>query len=232
MGCDVLPGGIPGLGAASVFRHIQRLEEQTQNDRVDCFLRGLAAEKRCQVSEHELNVLVDSWLFEPGSDISDNQDTGIANSQDTNDEEYVFQPPNSHVFDSYLTEFASPLPTVIRNVASAECHGHYGQSTHLFLASLGVTCQECNVFCCAWCFHAYTPSKHTSRSKWTCLECAALEIPRVETMEEMREAIIERGLRMPVDIRLDELHELYEEVVVRFKGVARLHPIYQVMNVL
>jgi len=210
LGCDVFPGGIPGVGAKTVADAIQK-QPENGDDEVTHLLTVLSNSSKCLASLDELNVLVDAWLYEPCTPLDENGD----DDYDTISHEYVFEPPQHYLFDAYLEDFAGSFYNIADGVDFLECHGHSGQSPHRFLKSFGIECKECKSLCCPWCCYDFKPSRYTPSSTLTCLKCYASEIPALETMNEMRQEIINAGLQVPEDVQLNELQDLYDAVISR-----------------
>jgi len=201
LGCDVLVGGIRGMGAAS----IQKLIVNNNLSTADALLEKLSALKDCDLSVAELGVLLDSWFYEPAAVTKDGKKV------------YMFSAPSQPV-DTFLAEFANPslgAKTAVEGVKVITCHGHAGQSPHMFLERLSLKCSQCRNAVCGFCCAGFSPSKRTQKNQtWSCLQCLCPDTPDESIpADEMKQTIIDRGLQVPSDINFADLQELYEAVI-------------------
>ena len=151
LGCDVLLGGIKGMGAAT----LQKLIVDNNLWTADALLQKLSAMKDCDLSLAELGVLLDSWFYEPSTVTEDGKKV------------YLFSEPSQPV-DSFLAEFANPslgAKSAVEGVKVITCHGHAGQSPHLFLEKLSLKCSQCSTAVCGFCCGEFTPSKRTQKNR-------------------------------------------------------------------
>jgi len=200
LGCDVLVGGISGLG-------LEKLNHIIKSAQAECgvlltadnLLEALSKWTGCDLSFQELKVLLDAWYFEPAA------------VTESGEFHYVFHAPAGPV-DEYCAAFAEKSEPGIQLI---ECHGHVGQHPHKYLRTLVVSCSDCESLCCGFCCVGYSPSKRINKyQKWTCLRCHASEIPADDvTTEKMREEILAAGLRVPQEATVAELQGLYEEAI-------------------
>jgi len=200
LGCDVLVGGISGLGLEKLNHIIKSAQPECGVLlTADNLLEALSKWTGCDLSFQELKVLLDAWYFEPAA------------VTESGEFHYVFHAPAGPV-DEYCAAFAEKSEPGIQLI---ECHGHVGQHPHKYLRTLAVSCSDCESLCCGFCCVGYSPSKRINKyQKWTCLRCHASEIPADNvTTEKMREVILATGLRVPQEATVAELQGLYEEAI-------------------
>jgi len=200
LGCDVLVGGISGLGPEKLDQIIKSAQDESGTPlSADNLLKILSKRTGCDLSFQELKVLLDAWYFEPAA------------VTESGDFQYVFEAPPGPV-DEYCGAFAEKSEPGFQLI---ECHGHVGQHPHKYLQSLAVSCSECDSLCCGFCCIGYSPLKCLNKyQKWTCLRCHASEIPADDvTTEKMREEILAAGLRVPQEATVAELQGLYQEAI-------------------
>jgi hypothetical protein len=140
LGCNILVGGITDLGPSKVNSIIKKAKEEamTQNNgtlTANKLLSTFANQKKCDLLEDELHVLLDAWYYEL---------TTVMPSRDEYEYEYIFDVP-LHTLDKYCADYSDQFDDGIDLIT---CHGHAGQQQHTYLKLLSLKCTECEQLCC------------------------------------------------------------------------------------
>ena len=92
IGCDTLPGGIPGLGA----KRLHVLIDQRKPIDVNALIGIVIATKKGRVTEAELRVVTDALMYEPCNTIELSTEEEAAEGSNYQDSmQFMFPPPES-----------------------------------------------------------------------------------------------------------------------------------------
>ena len=142
LGCDALPGGVPGVGAASLSNLLTMCSNHVLIH--EKFAEILCEQRRAIVKDPQaLLCIAHSLLYE-----KTNSDYG-----------YMFGAPI--MIEQYNVAFAAPETQVIDGPLVRVCKGCNGVS-HLFLDAEGVSsCVECKSYLCRFVFGRMMPRMMT-----------------------------------------------------------------------
>lgn len=152
LGCDALTGGVPGLGASSLYNLLQKCQPHPMMH-VD-FAGKLCDQWKAVVKDPlALLCMVNSLLCEK------------TNSDDC----YMFEVPQ--VLEKYNAAFAAPEMEIIDGPNLIECKGCNGVG-HSFLEAEGVSlCCECDSSLCRFCVWVDDTKESGSCPSTYCLDC-------------------------------------------------------------
>lgn len=192
LGCDALPGGVPGVGASSLRNLLDKCNWNNPSGVHVDFAVKLANQKRALVKDPQaLLCIANSLIFE-----KTNSETG-----------YMYEIPRS--LESYNKEFSAPETDIFPGPHTVVCKGCDGQE-HIFLEAEGVsTCMTCKASLCRFC--TWIDSTDES-SELLCLSCKQYSLAvnsNQKSEREMREYLKDNAVNVPVTASYAEVLELY-----------------------
>ena len=132
LGCNVLPGGVPGVGASSLLNLLKMCQNHPMIH--VRFAEQLCKQRKAIIKDPQaLLCIAHSLLYEKR-----NSDVG-----------YMYNVPI--MIEQYNEVFAAPVIQIIDSPIVRECKGCNGVA-HLFLDAKGVSsCAECKSSLCRFC---------------------------------------------------------------------------------
>ena len=162
LGCDVLPGGVPGVGASSLNNLLGTVDLEADGAPVDLATK-LSAVKKAQLKDaHALLCIANLLVYE----------------RTTSELGYMFETPA--ILEKYNEAFASPVTQLVDGPTVLECKGCVGQC-HSFLEAEGdtTTCSVCKATLCRFCIWSSSRGDDDN-SGAMCFECKRYSIAGVE----------------------------------------------------
>ena len=194
LGCDVLPGGVPGVGASSLNNLLGTVDLEADGAPVDLATK-LSAVKKAQLKDaHALLCIANSLVYE----------------RTTSELGYMFETPA--ILEKYNEAFASPVTQLVDGPTVLECKGCVGQC-HSFLEAEGdtTTCSVCKATLCRFCIWSSSRGDDDN-SGAMCFECKRYSIAGVEyqkTEQEMRAFLKAHAVNVTTTATYTEVLKLF-----------------------
>ena len=166
IGCDVHPGGLPGIGPGKLQQKMKELkkdnaitdEEALYNSLMD-YAVNVGPSK---ISKDVLETFVKGIMYQPTNECG----------CDDGEHMYLFNEP--HELPNYLAEFKTGTTTMKEGPAVLQCKGPCLDSSHTFLTAVDhCKCNKCNAVVCKLCSTTLTSEK-TDKERY-CLDCYLIE---------------------------------------------------------
>lgn len=177
IGCDVSPGGLPGVGLKTLSPELTKLKQSSANDE-DLYNNLLAYAVEAgppKFSEEVLSTFVNAIVYQPTNEFGcEGELTYIAGL-----------PPE---LPTYLQQFASGETIMNSGPDVLECKGScYGQSHNFLAATNHHHCNKCNEIVCQLC----STNLHKSGKEQYCLPCYVEEklLPEEENVTANQKSI-------------------------------------------
>ena len=194
LGCDVLPGGVPGLGASSLNNILGTVDLEADGAPADLATK-LSAVKKAQLKDAQaLLCIANSLVYE----------------RTTSELGYMFETPA--ILEKYNEAFASPVTQLVDGPTVLECKGCVGQC-HSFLEAEGytTTCLACKATLCRFCIWS-SSSGDDDDSGAMCFECKQYSIAGVDdqkTEQEMRAFLKAHAVNVTTTTTYTEVLKLF-----------------------
>ena len=232
IGCDVLPGGVPGITANTICKELIRLEKeekismnnygQIYSKLMEFFIKN---DKSKKFTELDLQTICQAFLYQPALEFGKKDDVSAYR--------YVFHKPAT--LSPYLKRDFLPPDVETDNEEEREllkCKGIQGiNKSHTFLKAEGnFICFSCQTCFCQTC--GYSPGKDRDGNKSKtkslilyenvdedlCVDCYKEKIflPFLATIDdalsisEMKLFLKNSNQTIPNDIKAHEIQEMYE----------------------
>ena len=259
IGCDVYPGGVPGVTPLSITKKLKMIKEKEgvrDNEYGKIYVHlmkfMLEKDKTTKLKELDIQTFCQAFLYQPALEF------GMAD--DSSAYHYVFHRPT--YLSPYLKMFLPP------NVEAEEeenerrdivrCKGIKGiNAKHDFLKNEGhYTCSCCSKCFCRTC--RYSPHKDRDSKKARtkkllvyydkmnediCVDCYkekvflpfSSSIDDASTIEEMKDYLKEQNKAIPPDAVAHKIQEMYEICVIEEKRKANVEndvpfPLYESLS--
>lgn len=194
LGCDVLPGGVPGLGASSLNNILSTIDLEADGATVDLATK-LGTVKKAQLKDTQaLLCIANSLVYE----------------RTTSELGYMFETPA--ILEKYNEAFASPVTRVVDGPTVLECKGCDGQC-HSFLEAEGEeTCVTCKATLCRFC--VWLSSGNVDNSGPTCFDCKRYSIAGEDdqkTEQDMRIFLKSHAVNVAATATYTEVLKLFRD---------------------
>ena len=192
LGCDALPGGVPGVGAKSLHDLLGTCNLDSSGMYVELASKITSQKKAVIRDPQALLCLANSLIYE----------------KTTSEIGYMYDPPAS--IEKYNEAFAAAHTEVLDGPAMIICKGCNGRH-HAFLEAEGVSlCAMCNASLCRYCVWEDEPNE--DMAKVLCLDCKRYCIAGSDddkTEREMRDFLREHSVNVPVAATYAEVKKLF-----------------------
>lgn len=195
LGCDVLPGGVPGLGASSLSNILSTVDLETDGAPFDLATKLSTVNKAQLKDAQALLCMANSLLYE----------------RTTSELGYMFESPT--ILEKYNEAFASPLTRLVDGPTVLQCKGCVGQC-HSFLAAEGGShCSVCKATLCRFCIWSL-PSSDVDDNGAMCFECKRYSIAGADdqkTEQEMRTFLRSHAVNVTTTATYAEVLKLFRD---------------------
>lgn len=194
LGCDALPGGVPGVGTTSLHNLLGACNWNNQLTLLEELSKKLANQNKATIKDaNALLCLVNSLIYE-----KTNSEVG-----------YMYNIPAS--IERYNEAFAAEETQIVDGPTVIICKGCDGHE-HAFLEAEGVsTCVKCKARLCRFCIW---DESNEDGSQVLCFECKRYSIAGKDdqmTEQDMRVYLREHAVNVPVAATYAEVRSLFKQ---------------------
>jgi hypothetical protein len=198
LGCDALPGGVPGLGASSLHNLLETCNRNGSHGFHFEFANKLATQKKALINDpHSLLCIANSLIYE----------------KTTSSTGYMYHVPKC--IEKYNEAFAAADTEVIEGPTTTVCKGCDGHE-HTFLAAEGVSsCDTCKADLCRFC--RWEESNNVNGgAQILCLGCKRYNIAgkpdeQMLTELEMRRFLRDHAVNIPAASTYSHVLSLFRQ---------------------
>ena len=229
LGCDVLPGGVPGVTAKSIYDEMKKMEKEgIDDDKVRCVrLVKLFTkiDKTKALKEVDIRTFCEAFLYQPALE--------FGKKNEASSYKYVFNRPGT--LSPYLKMFLPPGSKRIKERSEIlQCKGIAGVNpAHDFLkVEHAFTCSSCSACFCGTCGYHPIKDRDKKRTKSKsmihyekmneplCVDCyqqriflpGSTSMDDVFSLSEMKEYLKNNNQSVANDALAHEVQEMFEMV--------------------